>query len=111
MAAPQIKIRFSFCGATLLKRPVIPRLGEEEPNMTIIGVDAHPSFQQIAFVDSETGEYQESRLQRREEAATFYRDLATRGVKVHRRTTTAGTYQQTGEWVASFLPGGSGRGH
>ena len=50
--------------------------------MIIIGMDYHPSFQQIAFVDSETGEYQEGRLQHREEAEKFYRDLATRGVKV-----------------------------
>src|SRR5215468_9955347 len=39
-----------------------PRLGRKEPNMIIIGMDYHPSFQQIAFVDNETGEYQESRL-------------------------------------------------
>jgi len=50
--------------------------------MIIIGMDYHPSFQQIAFVDTETGEYQESRLQHREEAEKFYRDLAARGVKV-----------------------------
>src|SRR5262249_27366409 len=50
--------------------------------MIIIGMDYHPSFQQIAFVDNETGEYQESRLQHREEAEKFYRDLATHGVKV-----------------------------
>src|SRR5215472_9625422 len=59
-----------------------PRLGRKEPNMIIIGMDYHPSFQQIALVDSETGEYQESRLQHREEAEKFYRDLATRDVKV-----------------------------
>ena len=50
--------------------------------MIIIGMDYHPSFQQIAFVDNETGEYLESRLQHREEAEKFYRDLAARGVKV-----------------------------
>jgi hypothetical protein len=27
--------------------------------MLIIGIDAHPSFQQIAFLDQETGEYDE----------------------------------------------------
>ena len=27
--------------------------------MLIIGCDYHPSFQQIAFVDTETGEFQE----------------------------------------------------
>jgi hypothetical protein len=51
-------------------------------NMTIIGRDYHPAFQQIAFVDTETGELQERRLQRREEAEKFYRDLAAQEVKV-----------------------------
>ena len=32
------------------------RLGRKEPNMVIIGVDYHPSFQQIAFLVEETGE-------------------------------------------------------
>jgi len=50
--------------------------------MLIIGVDYHPSFQQIAFVDTETGELEEHRLQHREEAEKFYRELTTHGVKV-----------------------------
>src|SRR6266481_6305565 len=50
--------------------------------MIIIGCDYHPSFQQIAFVDTETGELQERRLQHREEAEKFYRDLAAQGKKV-----------------------------
>src|SRR5258706_6087713 len=48
--------------------------------MRIIGCDYHPGFQQIAFVDTETGEVQERRLQHREEAEKFYRDLAAQGV-------------------------------
>jgi transposase len=48
----------------------------------IIGCDYHPGFQQIAFVDTETGELQERRLQHREEAEKFYRDLAAQGMKV-----------------------------
>jgi len=32
-------------------------------------------------VDTETGELEEHRLQHREEAEKFYRDLATHGVK------------------------------
>jgi hypothetical protein len=32
------------------------RLGRKEPSMMIIGVDYHPDFQQIAFVDTQTGE-------------------------------------------------------
>ena len=50
--------------------------------MIIIGCDYHPSFQQIAFVDTETGELQERRLQHREEAEKLYRDLAAQGMKV-----------------------------
>ena len=50
--------------------------------MIIIGADYHPAFQQIAFVDTETGELQERRLQHREEAEKFYRDLAVQGIKV-----------------------------
>ena len=44
--------------------------------------DYHPAFQQIAFVDTDTGELQEGRLQHREEAEKFYRDLAVQGMKV-----------------------------
>jgi transposase len=50
--------------------------------MIIIGADYHPAFQQIAFVDSETGELKELRLGHREEAEEFYRDLAAKGIKV-----------------------------
>lgn len=50
--------------------------------MLIIGCDYHPGFQQIAFVDNETGELQERRLKHREEAEQFYRALAASGVKV-----------------------------
>jgi hypothetical protein len=50
--------------------------------MIIIGCDYHPSFEQIAFVDTETGELQERRLQHREEAEKFYRDLAAQEMKV-----------------------------
>jgi transposase len=50
--------------------------------MIIIGVDFHPEFQQIASVDTETGEFQERRLPHREEAESFYRQLAARAVQV-----------------------------
>src|SRR5258708_10085097 len=43
--------------------------------MKIIGCDFHPSFQQIAMVDTETGEHTEKKLTR-EEAAAFYRGLS-----------------------------------
>ena len=50
--------------------------------MIIIGADYHPGFQQIAFVDTDTGELQERRLEQREEAEKFYRDLAAQGMMV-----------------------------
>jgi hypothetical protein len=49
--------------------------------MIIIGADYHPGFQQIAFVDRETGDCGELRLEHCEGAETFYRDLATQGKK------------------------------
>src|ERR1700757_3447857 len=56
--------------------------GRKEPNMLIIGCDYHPGFEQIAYVDSETGEFQERRLKHPEEAEKFYRTLWEQGVKV-----------------------------
>src|SRR5881628_1460551 len=47
--------------------------------MIIIGVDFHPEFQQIASVDTDTGEFQEKRLTHREEAEKIYRALACAG--------------------------------
>ena len=49
----------------------------------LIGVDYHPSFQQIAFLVKETGECCEKRLNHSDgEAEKFYRDLRLRGVHV-----------------------------
>ena len=50
--------------------------------MLIIGCDYHPGFQQIAFVDTETGECGERRLTHREEAEQFYNALKGRSVRV-----------------------------
>jgi transposase len=50
--------------------------------MMIVGCDYHPGFQQIAGVDTETGEVQERRLEHREEAEKFYRNLAAQGAGV-----------------------------
>jgi transposase len=50
--------------------------------MIIIGVDFHPEFQQVASVDTTTGEFEETRLQHREQAEPFYRELAARGVQL-----------------------------
>jgi hypothetical protein len=50
--------------------------------MIIIGYDYQPVFQQIAFLDTETGECSERRLEHREEAEKFYRDLGAQGAAV-----------------------------
>ncbi len=51
--------------------------------MLIIGSDYHPSFQQIAFVDTETGECGERRLTHSDgEAERFYRGLRGGPVRV-----------------------------
>ena len=67
--------------------------------MIIIGVDYHPSFQQIAFVETETGEFQERRLTHREEAEKFYRDLASSGGKVRVGMEASGQ----GRWFERLL--------
>ena len=59
------------------------RLGRKKPNLIIIGVDYHPSDQYIAFVDTETGECSERRLNHSEgEAEKFYRELVAQGASV-----------------------------
>jgi transposase len=51
--------------------------------MYMIGVDYHPSFQQIAFLDQETGEGGDRRLDHSDgEAEKFYRELRAQGVSV-----------------------------
>jgi transposase len=51
--------------------------------MNIVGVDYHPSFQQIAFMDQETGECGERELKHSDgEAEKFYRELKQRGISV-----------------------------
>jgi len=51
--------------------------------MLIIGLDYHPSVQQIAFVDLETGETGERQLNHNEgEVEEFYRELKQRGISV-----------------------------
>jgi transposase len=48
--------------------------------MWIIGCDYHPSMQEIAFVDTQTGEYEERQLDHNSgEAEKFYRDLKQKG--------------------------------
>jgi len=50
--------------------------------MLIIGCDYHPGFQQIAFVDTDTGELGEQRLLHREQAEQFYREQKQRDLPV-----------------------------
>ena len=46
--------------------------------MRIVGCDFHPSYQQVAILDTETGEVQEKKLIRASgEAEKFYRELET----------------------------------
>jgi len=48
--------------------------------MVIIGCDYHPSFQQIALVNTEGGELDERRLVHPEQAQQFYQELKQRNV-------------------------------
>jgi len=51
--------------------------------MLLIGVDYHPSFQQIAFFEEETGECGERQLNHSDgEADRFYRDLQQKRIRV-----------------------------
>ncbi len=51
--------------------------------MKIIGCDFHPSYQQIAMVDTETGELWEGRLEHEQgEARRFYQALEGQAVRV-----------------------------
>jgi len=59
--------------------------------MMIIGVDYHPSFQEIAFLVEETGECDERSLKHSNgEAEKFYRDLKARGISVRVGMETTG---------------------
>ena len=72
--------------------------------MIIVGCDYHPSFQQIAFVDTETGELKEQRLTHREAAEEFYRSLAAGGQQVRVGMEASGQAR----WFER-LPGGNCR--
>ncbi len=51
--------------------------------MYIVGVDYHPSFQHIAFLDQETGECGDRRLDHSDgEAEKFYRELRQKGISM-----------------------------
>jgi hypothetical protein len=60
--------------------------------MLIVGCDYHPSVQQIAWLDTESGECGERRLLHSNgEAETFYRKLKEQGVRVRVGIEATGT--------------------
>ena len=67
--------------------------------MIIIGVDFRPEFQQIAFVDTETGELEERRLHHPDEAAAFYRALVSQGKTVRVGMEASGH----GRWIERLM--------
>jgi transposase len=74
MSAPPTRVNFGC---------ITTKAREEGADMNIIGVDYHPSFQQIAFMDQETGECGERELKYSDgEAEKFYRELKQRGISV-----------------------------
>src|SRR3984893_4640325 len=71
--------------------------------MIIIGVDYHPSFQQIAFLDQETGECGERPLNHSDgEAEKFYRELKPRAVSVRVGMEATG-HSRWFEWLLAEL--------
>ena len=68
--------------------------------MIIIGCDYHPGFRQIAFVDTETGDYGEQRLGHSVGAEKFYRDLAAQGKKVRVGMEASG---HGSEWACTLV--------
>ena len=58
--------------------------------MLIIGCDYHPSFQQIALVDTESGELQERRLKHRDEAERGDWQFVCTGCGARDGTTSSG---------------------
>jgi hypothetical protein len=58
------------------------RLGRKEPNNDRYRINFHPKFEQVAWVDSNTGEFRETTDQHRKEAETLYRELAVQGISV-----------------------------
>ena len=69
--------------------------------MIIIGADFHPAYQEIASVDTDTGEYQEKRLAHPQEAEEFYRCLASMGQAVRVGMEASGQAQ----WFERLLEG------
>ena len=80
--------------------------------MWIIGVDYHPSVQQIAFVNTDTGECGERRLSHSEgEAEKFYRELKAEGCSVRVGMEATGHSATRGSALSSQAPGYGVRGN
>ena len=92
--------------------------------MIIIGVDYHPEFQQIAWVDTETGELKEARLHHPKvrsdprERRTFPlrqagRELSGSGAfrGIQRKPQAVGSHHEAGQFDVALSAGGSGAGH
>ena len=73
--------------------------------MIIIGCDYHPGFQQIAYVDTDTGELSEARLGHKEQAEQFYHELSQRAVSVRVGMESSGHARC---WRGALRPAGSG---
>ena len=69
--------------------------------MIIIGADFHPAYQEIASVNTDTGEYQEKRLAHPQEAEEFYRSLASMDQAVRVGMEASGQAQ----WFERLLEG------
>jgi transposase len=69
--------------------------------MIIIGIDFHPEYQEIASVDTDTGEYQEKRLAHPKEAEEFYRCVSCVGQVVRVGMEASGH----GRWFERLLEG------
>jgi hypothetical protein len=69
--------------------------------MIIIGVDFRPAYQEIASVNTDTGEYQEKRLTHPQEAEQFYRSLAAVGQAVRVGMEASGH----GRWLSDYWKG------
>src|SRR5215468_1113259 len=84
-----------------VKEKVMPRPESRCFLEIIIGVDFHPEFQEIAAVDSDSGEYQEKHLTHPGEAEQFYRCLASLGQAVRVGMEASGH----GRWFERLLEG------
>src|SRR5258708_8602289 len=67
--------------------------------MIVIVCDYHPGFQQIAYVNTDTGDLSEERLGHKEQAEQFYQGLRTRGLTVRVGMEASGH----GRWFERFL--------